>query len=281
LSAPETTTARVGSIVLAAAAETDIGLKRQHNEDAVLVLPGVYVVADGMGGYEAGDEASAAVVEAFRAVAQANERLSLELLRDALELADEGVAAVASATSRGAGSTVAGAAIVDHAGSPHWVIFNVGDSRVYRHVGTALQQVTVDHSLGQELYATGRITAAELAVFPDRNVITRAIGALDAEADSWVMPVRNSERLLLCSDGLTSEVPDELIRQVLSHGGEPGAIAESLVSIAKRAGGRDNISVIVVEVVSGAADFGGDMVDAAEDADEDSFLLETTVPVGE
>jgi len=93
--------------------------------------------------------------------------------------------------------------------------------------------------------------------------------------------VRNGERLLLCSDGLTSEVPDELIRQVLSHGGEPGAIAESLVSIAKRAGGRDNISVIVVEVVSGAADFGGDMVDAAEDADEDSFLLETTVPVGE
>ena len=275
----ETSTARVGSIVIAAAAATDIGLKRKHNEDAVLVLPGVYVVADGMAGYEAGDEASAAVVTAFRTVAHAHERLSLELLRDALELADDGVAAVADGTSRGAGSTVAGAAIIDHDGSAHWVIFNVGDSRVYRQLGAALQQVTVDHSLGQELYATGRITAAELAVFPDRNVITRAIGALDAEADSWVMPVRNGERLLLCSDGLTSEVPDELIRETLGAGGEPGELADALVLLANRAGGRDNISVVVVEVRSGAADFGD--AEGLDEADEDSFLLETTVPVAE
>jgi len=269
-------TTQVGDIVVAAAAATDIGLRRRHNEDSVLALPGVYVVADGMGGYEAGDEASAAVVEAFRATAEGREALTLELLRDALELADEGVAAVAGGTSRGAGSTVAGAAIVEHEGSPHWVIFNVGDSRVYRHAAGALQQVTVDHSLGQELYATGRITAAELAVFPDRNVITRAIGALDAEADSWVMPVRNGERLLLCSDGLTSEVPDEIIAGVLSAGGEPESIAEELIELAKRAGGRDNISVIIVEVRSGAADFGTETAD-----DDEELLLETTIPVGE
>jgi len=271
--------ARVGPIALVAATATDVGQKRPHNEDAVLALPGVYVVADGMGGYEAGDEASAAVVDAFRTIAEGRELLSLELLRDALELADEGVAAVADGTSRGAGSTVAGAAIIEHEGGPHWLIFNVGDSRVYRHAGAALQQVTIDHSLGQELYQTGRITAAELAVFPDRNVITRAIGALDAEADSWVMPVRNGERLLLCSDGLTSEVPDELIRQTLTGGGDPAELAESLVALANRAGGRDNISVVVVEVVEGAADFGPAL--AEDDAEEDSFLIETTIPVAE
>jgi len=269
---------QVGPIVLAVATATDVGLKRPHNEDAVLALPAVYVVADGMGGYEAGDQASAAVVDAFRSIAEGRELLTLDLLRDALELADDGVAAVADTTRRGAGSTVAGAAIVDQGGTPQWVIFNVGDSRVYRHAGAALQQVTVDHSLGQELYETGRITAAELAVFPDRNVITRAIGAVDAEADSWVTPVRNGEWLLLCSDGLSSEVSDELIRQTLTEAEDPAAAAEALVERAKRSGGRDNISVIVVEVLEGGLDF--DM-DAEPDADEDPFFLETTVPVRE
>lgn len=280
MSAPQAATGQVGEIVVSAAAVSDVGLKRHHNEDAFLLLPGVYVVADGMGGYEAGDEASAAIVEAFRGVAEGRDSLSLDLLRDALELADDAVAAVAGGTSRGAGSTVAGAAIIEHDGSPHWVIFNVGDSRVYRQVGAALQQVTVDHSLGQELYAAGRITAAELAVFPDRNVITRAIGALDAEADSWIMPVRNGERLMLCSDGLTTEVPDELIRQMLMHGGEPHALADELVSLAKRAGGRDNITVVVVEVLSGAAEFDAEAQTTA-DVDDESFLLEATMPVPE
>jgi len=268
---------RVAGIALAAAAVSDVGLKRRHNEDAVLALPSVYIVADGMGGYEAGDQASAAVVEAFRSVAEGRELLTLELLRDALELADDGVAAVADGTARGAGSTVAGAAIVELDGVPHWVIFNVGDSRVYRQFGGLLQQITVDHSLGQELYAAGRISAEELAVFPDRNVITRAIGALDAEADSWVTPVRNGERLLLCSDGLSTEVPDELIRSTLASGA-PDAVADELVALAKRSGGRDNVSVIVVEVRSGGADFDAEAIELT-DAEGDPFLLETTVPV--
>lgn len=276
----EHTTFQVGPIIIAAAAATDVGLKRKHNEDSILALPAVYVVADGMGGYEAGDQASAAVVDAFRGVADGLESLTLDLLRDALELADAGVAEVADGTRRGAGSTVAGAAIIEHAGAAHWLIFNVGDSRVYRHAGGALQQVTVDHSLGQELFEAGRITAAELAVFPDRNVITRAIGAVDAEADSWLLPVRNGERLLVCSDGLTSEVPDELIRQTLSSTADLGAATDALVALAKRSGGRDNISVILIEVRAGAADFGveGELLAVAED---DPFLLETTVPVGE
>lgn len=245
----------VGPIELRAAAVSDIGLKRRLNEDAVLARGDLYLVADGMGGYEAGDEASRAVVAAFAALDPGRPFLTLEAVRAGLEAADEGVSAVADGTTRGAGSTVAGAAIVDADGEPNWLIFNVGDSRVYRHYDGVLQQVTVDHSLGQELYAAGRITAEELAVFPDRNVITRAIGAVDAEADSWLMPVRVGERLLLCSDGLTVEVPDAGIRDALNVGGAPDAIATRLVELAKVGGGRDNVSVVVVEVLSGAAEF--------------------------
>lgn len=236
---------------LSVGAVSDIGLKRSLNEDSILVLPAVFVVADGMGGYESGDQASAAVVAAFRRVARNRESMTPALVVDALELADEGVARVAGRTSRGAGSTVAGAALVLEPDGPHWLIFNVGDSRVYRHAATALEQITVDHSLGQELYRTGRISAQELAVFKDRNVITRAIGAADAEADSWMMPVRVGERLLLCSDGLCSEVPDAEMLEVLRGDASPDAIARELVERAKSAGGRDNISVIVVDVLAG------------------------------
>jgi serine/threonine protein phosphatase PrpC len=266
---------RAGDVVTRVGARTDVGLKRRHNEDAVLALPAIYLVADGMGGYEAGDEASQAVAQAFREVVGERPSVELEDIRVALERADDAVAQVAAHTQRGAGSTVAGAAIV--AGDePTWVFFNVGDSRVYRHLGSVLQQITVDHSLGQELFALGTITAEELAVFPDRNVITRAIGAADAEADSWSMPVHTGDRILICSDGLTSEVPDEVIRVTLGAFEDPDEAAAALVDLARRAGGRDNISVVVVDVVAG-----GRAVDAdRSDGDNETFLDETTVSSG-
>ncbi len=260
-------------------AVTDVGLKRKHNEDSILVLPAAFVVADGMGGYEAGDEASQAVVEAFREIAEGHETMTFEQITDALELADDRVALVAGRTRRGAGSTVAGAILVERDGAPHWLVFNVGDSRVYRQAGAALEQITVDHSLGQELYQLGRITAQELAVFKDRNVITRAIGAAESEADTYLMPVRNGERLLICSDGLTSEAPDELIRSAMAAGGAPGEVATVLVELAKRSGGRDNISVLVIDVVSGGAAF--DVEAATLRGQVEDFLDETTAPISE
>lgn len=272
----ETMRLTAGRLSMAVGAVSDVGLKRKHNEDSILVLPAAFVVADGMGGYEAGDQASEAVIEAFRSVADGLEALTLAQITEALELADEAVALVAGGTSRGAGSTVAGAILVEQAEAPHWLVFNVGDSRVYRHAGAALEQITVDHSLGQELYQLGRISAAELAVFKDRNVITRAIGAAEAEADSWTMPVRTGERLLICSDGLTSEVPDELIRATLTAAAEPGDAAEELVVLAKRGGGRDNISVIVIDVLEGGQAFD---VDEMTVGHVDSFLEESTAPV--
>ena len=137
----------VGDVRLSVAELTDTGRKREVNEDSVLVSSPVFLVADGMGGYEAGDRASAAVVDAFRAIAGTGFG-TLAGIRDALVAADAGVAIVAASTKRGAGSTVAGAVLIEHEGEPHWLVFNVGDSRVYRHYGSDLEQLTIDHSLG-------------------------------------------------------------------------------------------------------------------------------------
>jgi serine/threonine protein phosphatase PrpC len=267
-----------GGLQLAVAAVTDRGLKREINEDAYLAEAPVFLVADGMGGYEAGDRASSAVVEAFREKLVGREFARLDDVRDALLAADDRVAEVAADTTRGAGSTVAGLSLVNQDGAPYWLVFNVGDSRVYRHVGTQLAQLTIDHSLGQELIERGELRREDLATFPERNVITRAIGAADSMADSWLIPVVNGERLLICSDGLHSEVDDESIRAVLTMNGRPEAAAQALVARAKHNGGRDNISIIVLDVVSG----GADAVSDATTGDFSSAVVDDsadTVPV--
>ncbi|KQO96859.1 PP2C family protein-serine/threonine phosphatase [Leifsonia sp. Leaf264] len=275
-------TASVQRVVVNVAAVTDRGQKRQANEDSVLAERPIFLVADGMGGYDAGDLASQAVVAAFREFITGGEMTTLDEVRDALGAADEAVDTVSAGTRRGAGSTVAGIAIVEHDGRPHWLVFNVGDSRVYRHVGSELEQITVDHSLGQELVDQGRMRQDELATFDKRNVITRAIGAPDSTADSWLMPVTNGERLLICSDGLTSEVNDEAIRATLTMSGGPDSAAEALVQRANRAGGRDNITVIVLDVVSGGAT--GEPTDTTGarltgSGLTDSMIDDTTIPV--
>lgn len=276
------TSTTLSDVVIAVAAATDVGLRRKANEDSFLADSPLFVVADGMGGYEAGDRASAAVTRAFRQVVPASGLPSLTDIRRALSYAEAGVAEVAAMTSRGAGSTVTGVALVEHLGVVQWLVFNVGDSRVYRHVGSGLEQLTVDHSLGQELIERGQLRPEDLHSFPERNVITRAIGAPDSTADSWLMPVTNGERLLICSDGLTSEVPDEGIRATLTISGRPDHAAEALVKQANQAGGRDNITVIVLDVVSGGVDAPGDYTTGARlhESDEQS-VDDDTVPVRE
>lgn len=270
-----------GGVVLAVAAETDPGLKRQVNEDSLFAQSPVFLVADGMGGYEAGDRASAAVVDAFRPMV-GDGFAELAGIRAALIAASAGVAEVAGGTSRGAGSTVTGAALVEHEGVAHWLVFNVGDSRVYRHFGSELEQLTVDHSLGQELVDKGELSRDDMQSFAERNVITRAIGAADSTADSWLMPVVNGERLLICSDGLHSELPDEGIRATLTMGGKPESAASTLVQRAKDAGGRDNISVIVIDVISGGSLLVGEFTTGAPALAgdlSDPELDGTTIPV--
>ena len=246
------TAVTVGSVRLNVAAVSDPGLVRPANEDSFLVGGPAFVVADGMGGYEAGDRASAAVVGAFEDRLAGGGFAAFEAVREALLDADDRVAVLAESTVRGAGSTATGLVLVRHGDAkPYWLVFNVGDSRVYRHLGSELEQLTVDHSLGRELVASGEMAEEDLATFGERNVITRAIGAADSLADSWLIPVITGERFLLCSDGLHGEVDHESIRAILTMNGKPEAAAQVLLDRAKANGGRDNITVMVIDVVAG------------------------------
>lgn len=270
----------VEQVVLNVASLTDTGLKRAANEDSLLTASPVFLVADGMGGHEAGDRASAAVVAAFEPLRGA--AVTIDDVRMALGRATAVVESIAAAHKQGAGSTVSGVALVEHEGLPHWLVFNVGDSRVYRHHANDLVQLTIDHSLGQEMVDAGEMRPEDLATFAQRNIITRAIGAADSEADSWLLPVIDGERLLLCSDGLSGEVSDEAIRATLTMCGRPETAASALVRRALQAGGRDNVSVVVIDVVAGGLRAGRDDDTAgrlAVSVGTDSMLEGTTIPV--
>ncbi|WP_314424302.1 protein phosphatase 2C domain-containing protein [uncultured Microbacterium sp.] len=271
----------VASVVLNVAALSDTGLTRAANEDSVLAASPIFLVADGMGGHEAGDRASAAVVAAFEPLVGATVRV--DDVGDALSRAARVVEEIAAEHRRGAGSTVSGVALLEHDGAPHWLLFNVGDSRVYRLLGSELTQLTIDHSLGQELVDAGELRPEDLATFGQRNVITRAIGAPDSTADSWLLPVVDGERLLLCSDGLSGEVSDEGIRATLTMNGRPETAAAALIRRALQSGGRDNVSVVVIDVVGGGARTRPARDSTAGHAEAvaltDSMLEGTTIPV--
>ncbi|QLD10701.1 PP2C family protein-serine/threonine phosphatase [Microbacterium oleivorans] len=229
---------------------TDPGRRRRVNEDALLAEYPVFLVADGMGGHEAGDRASAAVIDVFRVFAGRDD-LRPEEVSDAVERAHSAVADIAAGTARGAGSTLSGVVAVHQDGTRRWLIVNVGDSRVYRLLAERLEQLTIDHSVAQELVDAGRLAREEMATFEGRNVITRAIGGERSRADYWLIPIVTGERIVVCSDGLTGEISDEAIRAGLMMGGSPAGTAESLVAQALAHGGRDNISAIVLDVIAG------------------------------
>jgi protein phosphatase len=238
--------------VLRHQARSDVGHKRAVNEDSVLAEHPVYIVADGMGGHEAGDLASAAVVAAFRPLVGEREVLPEQVVA-AVAQAQAAVERISAGRPRGAGSTLTGIVLVNESTNPAWLVLNVGDSRVYRLSVGDLGRITHDHSLVQEMLDAGTLAPAEAADYVGRNVITRAIGAADARADYWLHPVITGERLLVCSDGLSGEVSDEGLRAVLTMGGSVEATATELLTQALLSGGRDNISLIVVDVLSSGA----------------------------
>ena len=238
-----------GRLELGWAALSDRGHRRDHNEDSLLARLPIFAVADGMGGHTAGDVASAAVV------ARLAERVRVDFvgsddintaLREAVVEMGKGV----GQTDLGTGTTVTGIALTLVEGVPHWLVFNIGDSRVYQLIGDALEQLTIDHSIVQELMDAGVITADEAEVHPHSNVITRAVGFNeDPVPDYWLIPVVAGTRLLVCSDGLTKELTDHGIRHFL--GDAPSALeaAQDLLDASLRNGGRDNVTVIVVDVL--------------------------------
>jgi len=240
-------------------AATDVGLRRRVNEDSVVAMAGIYAVADGLGGHAAGDVASqAAVTHLARAARRrwaTGSILQHDDVEDALLAATADIAAVTVDQESGGGTTVTGIAVVEYDGVPALQVFNIGDSRVYQLSGGALTQVTTDHSFVQELVDSGQL-APELAEFhPDANVITRALGFGETpQVDRWIAHPRVGARILVCSDGLTRELSRTAIRSILIAGAGPQDTANALVEAAVSAGGRDNVTVAVVDVLD-APDF--------------------------
>lgn len=225
-------------------AATDIGRVRKANEDSYLALPPLYAVADGMGGHGAGDVASALAVDVLAAYAR--RPLSVDVILAALDEANEAI--IRGDQGAGMGTTITGLAALDTVGGSHLMVFNVGDSRVYRLAGGHLDQVTVDHSEVQELVRLGAITSDQARTHPRRNVVTRALGgAPDLRADYWLLPAVTGDRYLLCSDGLHGELQDETLLRLLVAG-QPQEAAEALIRAADEVGGHDNITALVVDV---------------------------------
>lgn len=229
---------------------THVGRVRDHNEDAVLARGLVFAVADGMGGHAAGEVASRIVVDALDALVEQppeNADAVTEVLRDANDRILR--SQVDRPEQRGMGTTVAGLTLVDVGGLEHWVVFNIGDSRVYRLADDRMSLVTRDHSEVRELLDAGLIDASEAARHPMRNVITRSLGSDPAPApDVWVLPPTSGERFVICTDGLSGELDDREIVLVARQHTDPQVAAAALVDAAVQAGGRDNVSVVVVAV---------------------------------
>lgn len=238
-------------VTLAWAAVTDVGHRRQVNEDSVIVEPPVFAVADGMGGHTAGDKASAAAVERLAELADADGSGSIDERRldEALTRAARDIDDIAEHLPLGAGTTVTGA-VLSFEPEPCFLVFNVGDSRVYSLVGNEFAQVTHDHSVVQELVDEGLLAADDAENHPESNVVTRALGFREVpHVDYWRLPLRPGMRLLLCSDGLTKELRSDRLRMHLAARLSAHETAGALVDAALAAGGRDNVTVVVVDVL--------------------------------
>jgi protein phosphatase len=241
-------------------AATDIGHVRRVNEDSYLASPPLYAVADGMGGHGAGDVASALAIQVLTAYARPP--LSVGIILTALDEANGAI--IRGDQGSGMGTTVAGLALVETAAGGRLMVFNVGDSRVYRLAGGQFDQVTEDHSEVQELVRLGAITLEQARTHPRRNIVTRALGGLpDLRPDHWLLPPVTGDRYLICSDGLHGELPDDVLHELLAAG-PPQQVADTLVRAANEAGGHDNVTALVIEViVDSAADVTtADTVDA-------------------
>lgn len=229
---------------------TDIGSVREQNEDSLVVAPPLFVVADGMGGHAAGEVASEIAVNTIAECAP--EQADAEKLGEAVEIANREIinAALTGQGREGMGTTCTAAMLEDN----HLVIAQVGDSRAYLLHKGELTQITRDHSLMADMIEAGQITPEEARYHPNRSVITRALGNdVDMLPDLYEIDVEDGDRLLLCSDGLTSMLQDKSIQEVMNRIADPQKCATALVTEAIAAGGLDNVTVIVANVEGAGA----------------------------
>ena len=231
-------------------ATTDVGMVRQQNEDAFYAEENLYIVADGMGGHNAGEVASELAVTTVKAGAKSGIR-TMDQFREVVQQANTAIytASLDDSTQSGMGTTLTALAVVPGE-QPVVYVANVGDSRTYLFRNGVLSRISVDHSYVQELVNEGIITPEEARVHPRRNIVTRAMGIeRSVMVDVFSQTVRTGDRLVLCSDGLVDEVSDADITAVLTQHSDPQETAEALVMVANANGGRDNTTVIVVDVL--------------------------------
>jgi protein phosphatase len=226
---------------------TDVGRQRSVNEDSLVLAPPFFAVADGMGGAKAGEVASAMAAETFEGEADSGEPAEAQLTR-ILREANRRIydLAVSDDSHRGMGTTVTAAKVTGNEVS----LGHVGDSRAYRLRDGELEQLTRDHSLVAELERSGQITPEAAEHHPQRSIITRALGPEgEVAVDHHTWPARDGDVFLICSDGLTSMVEDDVIREVVERRRDDlDAAARELVEKANRSGGEDNITVVFFEV---------------------------------
>jgi protein phosphatase len=230
---------------------THVGRVRSTNDDNYMARDdvGLWAVADGMGGHRGGDVASAIACETL---GHSFSDRTVDGLIDAIERANEAVYETAAGDPEltGMGTTMVALAVVDEHGDEVLAIANVGDSRVYRYTAGQLEQLTDDHSLVADLVREGTLSPEEAAVHPQRNIVTRALGVNDrVPVDTLTVDPAVGDRYLLCSDGLFNEVAEAGIAAVLRHVDDPAEAADQLVRLAVEGGGRDNVTVVVVDVV--------------------------------
>ena len=230
-------------------AASDTGRVRQANEDSFLVVDGLFAVADGMGGHQAGEVASHLALESLQSgFTAAGTDVLVRAVEDANHILVE--RSTSDPELAGMGTTLVAMALVEASGRDAIGVVNVGDSRLYLLSDGNLAQITEDHSLVATMERQGRLTAAEAAVHPQRNILTRALG-IDGTVlvDSWeILPVVG-DRYLICSDGLFNEVDESRIAATLRRLADPNEACRELIRLANEGGGRDNITCVIVDVV--------------------------------
>jgi protein phosphatase len=226
---------------------TDVGRLRSENQDSMYAGDGLYLVADGMGGQPAGDVASKLAIAELSTLSE-QPPITVPALQEGIRRANDRLLAEGrqDPARYGMGTTLTGLALVD---GGRWAVLNIGDSRVYRYADGQLAQLTVDHSAVQQLVDAGLLDARAALRHPRRNVVTRSLGTQPPPVpDVELRDPVPGERFVVCSDGLTNELSDTEIGLLLADCDDPQQAAEQLVERAVRAGGRDNVTVIVVQV---------------------------------
>lgn len=224
------------------------GAVRALNEDSWLAEPPVFVIADGMGGHRAGDAASAIVVERFMDLA-AGAPAELDAVQDCIGACQREIEALADGAGPAPGSTLVAAVYILQGDTGYWLVASIGDSRAYVSADAPLEQVTHDHTVVQELIDAGELRPTDAPSHPERHVVTRALGATeDSSADYSLIPVTGGSTLMLCSDGVSSELNDRTLAEIIELGLGAQDTAEKIVDSAVAAGGHDNATAIVIRM---------------------------------